>query len=70
MARRRTDPARGERISVNAGRATVLASSVIAFAVSLTNLPLQALATLSLFIIWGSACFVPIYGGLLWCRDP
>ena len=68
MARRRADMAHTERIAVYAARATVLVSAAIAFVVSLTNIPLLALATLSLFVVWGSACFVPIYGGLLWRR--
>lgn len=60
--------ARTERVSVNTARVTVLVSSAVAFVVSLSNLPLLALATLSLFIVWGAACFVPLYGGLLWRR--
>jgi Na+/proline symporter len=55
-----------DRVAVRAARITVLVASAVAYGISLTHLPLLALATLNLFIIWGSACFVPLYAGLLW----
>ncbi|MQA81784.1 MAG: hypothetical protein GEV10_25480 [Streptosporangiales bacterium] len=68
MQRRGAAADRTERVSVYGARCTVLVAAAVAFVLSLADLPLLAVATLSLFVIWGSTCFVPLYGGLLWRR--
>ncbi|MQA86145.1 MAG: hypothetical protein GEV03_16310 [Streptosporangiales bacterium] len=55
-----------DRQVLRVARIAAVAAAGVAYVISIQDLPIIAIASLTLFAVWGSTVFVPLYGAFFW----